>query len=357
MTLLAANDLEAAEAELTAAGLAPQVQGSVQALVNARAFLAECHFRQGRWSLAHDLAAATASLVDDAGARWLAALPHSVAATVLAAQGDLDAAGRHAEEAQATAVELGMTQAFLWAGVASLRIAEAADDHAGVVRIGDRLVALGTDQLPDWVQRRRPAYAESLAAVGRLDEAGGQLAALEAEVATNGDISLAAEAARARAAWCLAAGDRAEALAALERGLALDEQLSRPFERARLELATGALRRRIGERRVATAHLQAAVVRLRSLGAVPWVERCERELAACGLQPTRRDDPGARLDLTPQERLVAHLATTGRTNREIAAELVLSVKTIEFHLGRIYRKLGVRSRTELAARTAASPPG
>jgi DNA-binding NarL/FixJ family response regulator len=94
--------------------------------------------------------------------------------------------------------------------------------------------------------------------------------------------------------------------------------------------------------------LEEAAERLRGLGARPWLERCERELAACGLRPVKRSRPWAGQDLTPQERLVARLVATGRTNREVAAELVLSEKTIEHHLSRIYRKLGVRSRTQLA---------
>ena len=106
-------------------------------------------------------------------------------------------------------------------------------------------------------------------------------------------------------------------------------------------------------RRAAQAVLTAALERFDQLGAAPWVERCERELRACGLRPAKRADLTASSDLTPQERMVAHLVAGGATNREVAAELFLSVKTIEYHLSRIYRKLGVRSRTELAALLAA----
>jgi DNA-binding NarL/FixJ family response regulator len=353
MCRLARNDLEGAEPDLAAAGLAPQVQGSVQAFVNARAFLAECHFRLGDWRRAHDLAVSTTSIVDDAGAVWMSALPHNVAATVLAATGELDAARAHAAVARSTAESLGMVQAIVWARVAELRVAEAAGEATEVVRIGDDLLAAGIADLPDWVQRRRPAYVEALAALGRTADAERQLAELEAEVADSGDTSLAAEAARARSTVLLAADHRVAAGHALDAGLALDPVRSRPFERARLELAAGALRRRAGERRTAAELLESAAQRLRALGARPWLERCERELAACGLQPAKRSAPSQDPVLTPQERLVASLATSGLTNREIASELVLSAKTVEFHLSRIYRKLGVRSRSQLAARLAA----
>jgi DNA-binding NarL/FixJ family response regulator len=353
MCLVARNELERAEADLTAASLAPQVQGSIQAFVNARSFLAECHFRMGSWERARDLAVSTTSIVDDAGAQWMSALPHTVAAVVLAGQGDFDAARAHADEARATAEALGMVQAILWAGVATMRIAEAVGDHAQVVEFGDALLAAGTGGLPDWVQRRRPMYVEALAAVGRTADAEGHLADLEDEVRASGNESLAAEAARARAALRTVTGDRAAALDALVAGLAIEETSSGPFERARLELAAGAHRRRAGERRAAAALLESAAARFRRLGARPWLERCERELAACGLTPVKRSTSDARDELTPQERLVANLAAAGLTNREIAAELVLSAKTVEFHLSRIYRKLGVRSRSQLTARLAA----
>jgi DNA-binding NarL/FixJ family response regulator len=84
------------------------------------------------------------------------------------------------------------------------------------------------------------------------------------------------------------------------------------------------------------------------LGARPARERCERELATCGLTPAKRSG-SPRPDLTPQGQAVARLVATGRTNREVAAELLLSVKTVEVHLTRIYAKLGVSSRSQLAA--------
>jgi DNA-binding NarL/FixJ family response regulator len=88
-------------------------------------------------------------------------------------------------------------------------------------------------------------------------------------------------------------------------------------------------------------------VRFEGLRAAPWLEQVERERAALGLRPTRRAAPvGA--ELTPQEQAVAQLVARGLTNREVGAELVVSAKTVEHHLSRIYVKLGLRSRTELA---------
>ena len=91
----------------------------------------------------------------------------------------------------------------------------------------------------------------------------------------------------------------------------------------------------------------AARTRLASLSAQPYLERCDRELAACG-HPQARLQPGPTAALTPQELTVARLVAAGRTNRQVAADLVVSVKTIEYHLSNAYAKLAVTSRTQLA---------
>jgi DNA-binding CsgD family transcriptional regulator len=104
----------------------------------------------------------------------------------------------------------------------------------------------------------------------------------------------------------------------------------------------------VGRRTQAAAQLRAASQRLSDLGARPFVERCERELAACGLTPIGRRDVD-RERLTPRESSVARLVASGRTNREVAAELMVSVKTVEYHLGNIFGKLGIRSRRRLVA--------
>jgi DNA-binding NarL/FixJ family response regulator len=127
-----------------------------------------------------------------------------------------------------------------------------------------------------------------------------------------------------------------------------------PYERALIEFAHGQFLRRNGSRRAASEQLTRARETFAELRARPALERCERELVACGLKPNRRgsDQPP---ELTPQEQAVARLVATGRTNREVAAELLLSVKTVEVHLTRIYAKLGISSRSQLAALTTGTP--
>jgi DNA-binding CsgD family transcriptional regulator len=193
----------------------------------------------------------------------------------------------------------------------------------------------------------RDTYADVLTALGRFDEADQVLRPLEELGERHACRSALVAAARARGTLQAARGQRAAAEAAFRAGLAYARGLQRPFSIARLELACGCFFRRAGRRAAAVDQLENAHRRLLALGARPWLEQCERELAACGraLGPA----PGVKWPgLTSQERAVSLLAVEGLTNRQIAMKLVLSVKTIEYHLGNVYAKLGVRSRTQLA---------
>jgi DNA-binding CsgD family transcriptional regulator len=99
--------------------------------------------------------------------------------------------------------------------------------------------------------------------------------------------------------------------------------------------------------------LRAALTLFDELAAEPWTERARAELRATG-ETMRRREPEERDELTPQELQIALQVAEGKTNKDVAAALFLSPKTIEFHLKRVYRKLGVRSRGELIRRFAAS---
>jgi DNA-binding CsgD family transcriptional regulator len=133
------------------------------------------------------------------------------------------------------------------------------------------------------------------------------------------------------------------------------ERAEQPFPRARTELAYGERLRRAGLRRQARERLRAALEAFERLGAAPWAEHAAAELRATGDRVRRRRDPDTS-QLTPQELQVALTVARGATNKEAAAQLYLSPKTIEKHLGSAYRKLGLRSRTELAAVFASTPP-
>jgi DNA-binding CsgD family transcriptional regulator len=119
-----------------------------------------------------------------------------------------------------------------------------------------------------------------------------------------------------------------------------------PLQRARTDLLYGEWLRRERRRTDARGHLRAALDLFRQLGAEPWAGRAEAELRATG-ETVRRSEPAALAQLTPQERKIVDLVTDGLTNREIAAQLYLSPRTVDYHLRKVFTKLGIASRTEL----------
>jgi DNA-binding CsgD family transcriptional regulator len=120
------------------------------------------------------------------------------------------------------------------------------------------------------------------------------------------------------------------------------------YFQARLHLAFGLWLRRERRQTEARRYLRSAVDGFEAMGAVPWAERARHELRASG-ETVRQRAPERREDLSPQETQIAHLAADGLTNREIGERLFLSHRTIGSHLYRTFPKLGIRSRSELAA--------
>jgi DNA-binding CsgD family transcriptional regulator len=121
----------------------------------------------------------------------------------------------------------------------------------------------------------------------------------------------------------------------------------RQFNRARTHLAYGEFLRRSRRRVDARAQLRAALDIFEQLRATPWVERANTELRASGESVRRRDDAAGEVVLTPQERQVAQLVRTGLSNKEVAAQLFVSPRTVDFHLRNVFTKTGVSSRGEL----------
>ena len=186
--------------------------------------------------------------------------------------------------------------------------------------------------------------AEALVALGRLDEADEVAAELERRGSELARPAVLAVAAHCRGIVACARNELDAGLRELEHALVLHDRVTLPFHRARTLLALGAAQRRGRRRRDARATLEQARVVLEGLGASLWVPRAEEELARIGGRAPSKGQ------LTPSERHVADLVAEGRTNREVATALVVTERTVETHLSHIYRKLGVRSRTELARR-------
>jgi DNA-binding CsgD family transcriptional regulator len=193
-----------------------------------------------------------------------------------------------------------------------------------------------------------PDALEALIALGELDRVEVLLSSFEADAVrlNRGWAMLAA--ARVRAAQRAALGDAGAAIGDLEAAIARHADHVPPMDAARAFLALGTIQRRTLQRKAARSSLTTALERFEALGAVQWSEKA-RTLLGRSAVASDGDRPTA---LTPSEQRVVDLVAAGATNRAAADRLFVSVRAVEVHLTNVYRKLGVRSRTELAALVA-----
>ena len=280
------------------------------------------------------------------GAPWVASIivPHGVVAQV--ALGALDRARALLSEfglMEAPAEQVPMSLGLASRG--ALRLAEG-DPAGGLTDLlagGARLVATGSTNpatMP-WRSLAAQAHDQLGDRAAALALAGEDLA-LSRRFGAPGPLGIAL-----RTHGQLTGG--AEGLAELQEAVALLGRSPLRLEHAHALVELGAALRRAGQRRQAREHLAAGLELAARSDARPLVARAEDELRATGARPVRRPHSGIDA-LTPSERRVAALAATGRTNVEIAQSLFLSLKTVEMHLGRTYRKLGIANRRGLAGR-------
>ncbi len=185
---------------------------------------------------------------------------------------------------------------------------------------------------------------DALVLSGDLDRAAALLPVMAERALRAGSHSVLAALARGRAVLEAARGDVPAAVAAVGAALAEHDLAPSPVERGRTLLLKGQLHRRAKEKTAARDALTEALELFERAGALGWAERARAELSRVNIRPA------APLELTATERRIAELAIQGLTNKEIAAAACVSRKTVEANLARIYRKLGIRSRVELAAR-------
>jgi DNA-binding CsgD family transcriptional regulator len=192
-------------------------------------------------------------------------------------------------------------------------------------------------------------YADALVDVGRLDAAERFLPRHEALAENRGRGSMIGRLARSRGRLEAARDNHTAAEQAFRRSAEALLAVAMPYEVALTQMAHGQFLRRRRQRRAAISILSDARNAFDGLGAEPALQICERELQAAGLSSRQPTEQGLGR-LSPQELTVARHVIDGMSNREIAAELMLSVRTVEVHLTHIYTKLEVRSRSELRAR-------
>jgi len=205
-------------------------------------------------------------------------------------------------------------------------------------------------KLNEWVAETLADDVASLVAVGRLEDAGRALDELrEVRASLPNDWSTSdAVAARAQGILAAARGDLDEAIQSLEQSRELIESLQAPwpYELARTLLALGQAQRRARQRASARATLERALAIFEQLPSRLWADQTRTELVQISGRPSRS---GA---LTATETRVAEVVAAGHSNAEAAQELFMSPKTVEWNLSKIYKKLHVRSRAELAVKLA-----
>lgn len=190
-----------------------------------------------------------------------------------------------------------------------------------------------------------PDALEALVGLGELDRAEALLDVFERRARELDRGWALATSGRCRGLLLAARGDLSGAAATLDRTLEIHEKCDFPFERARTLFAQGTMERRRRRRSRATHVLREALAEFERMGAKLWAERARAELDRIGGRKGHSADL-----LSPSERRVGELAAEGLSNKEIAAKLFVSVHTVEVHLSRVYAKLGVHSRTQLARR-------
>jgi DNA-binding CsgD family transcriptional regulator/tetratricopeptide (TPR) repeat protein len=199
----------------------------------------------------------------------------------------------------------------------------------------------GTEVMSHWYI---PNAVEAMIALDRLDEAEPLIAALETNGARLDRTWNIATGARCRAMMQAARGDVESAIESAHHAMAAHERLPMPFERARSRLLLGKLQRRRRLKDAPTRTLSTALAEFETIGAPLWAKQARDELARTKVRPTHTSE------LTPSEQRVAELAASGMSNKDIAATLFVGTKTVEHNLTRVYAKLGIRSRVELARR-------
>ncbi|HET9893961.1 MAG TPA: helix-turn-helix transcriptional regulator [Streptosporangiaceae bacterium] len=269
-------------------------------------------------------------------------VPHAICALLAARRGNWSTAQEHLRCARDLALANSPDGAVL-CDIASAAIAHARGLLPADERALDQL-ATGSGAARKYRSLWLPMHAEALIERGSEQEATAALAALRA---------LADRVPYVRVACCRLAGRLAErrkdpltAQQYYESAIELPpECLIVPVEVGLLEHCYGRLLSGLGATSEGLRWLDSARTRLLSAGAMPYAERCAADLAS----RQRAADSGSELSvLTQRERAVAHLVSAGLTNQEVAARLYVSVKTVEYHLARVYSKLGISSRRQLA---------
>jgi len=302
-------------------------------------------WRHGSWDAAADAAAAAVTFTEQFG-REAETITSWLPAVIAAHRGDLERAQAVAERGlRAPALPRIAEAGFGWVlGIIELSRDDVRGALARLEFAEDVHEELGI--LEPALRSHAPDLFDALLAAGESGRAEALLAPFARRARELDRPWAVAIAARTEGLLSAQRGDADGAAASFRDALAADERAPAPFQRARTLLALGATQRRAKQRRAARETLEEALTIFTELPAPLWAEKARAELARIGGRTASRGE------LTEAERRIAGLVAEGLTNRKVAAALFLAEHSVETALSRIYRKLGVRSRTELAARLA-----
>jgi DNA-binding CsgD family transcriptional regulator len=316
-------------------------RGLVSVLPQALAAQSTELIGRSRFDLGYSVAEEGRRLALDIGQPWTAAWNVANLATVAALRGPEDEARAHVDVLQQLVAASGASFSILGERVLGLLdLTLGRPDEALEHLRGYAAAPAGVLMTPHRVHGL-PDVIDAAVRAHQLEEAADHVARFQEWVErfpTPARLSLLAR--------CQALAAESDAEPHFVRSIELAESLS-PFERARNELRYGEWLRRERRRMDARPHLRTALELFQRLALPPWEELARAELRASG-ETARRRDPSTRDQLTPQELHIAHLVSEGMTNREIGAQLYLSPRTIDYHLRKVFAKLQIASRTDLA---------
>jgi DNA-binding CsgD family transcriptional regulator len=343
--LVLSDRLDTARSQVTAFYRVARERGDENSLPLILLNWSRLELLAGEWPEASRRAAEGCELALQTGQQPQLALLLSVRALLEARLGLVASARATADEALAVAERTGAAFATIIArsalGFLELSLGCPAAAHAHLGPAVEAAVAAGVGE--PGALRFIPDEIEALVALGRLDEAERLVESHERRGRALKRASALAAGTRCRGLLLAARGEPEAGLRALAEALGRHERDPQPFERARTLLALGIVERRSRKKRAAREALEQALRAFEQLGARLWTEKAAAELGRVGGRTT------SRLELTPTEERVATLVAAGHTNREVAGALFMSVRTVDWNLAKIYRKLGIHSRRELAA--------
>ena len=346
LTLSWTGRLAQAHEQLTALRDVCAERGAESDMMAIAGFLAMNHIWCGQLTEAAARADEAVERAEQLGSDDVLIIPMTVRAVAAAFAGRVEAARKDADWVLAATTNRSASGIADWPGMTLCFLEESLGRHREALAALDSSFlsgpALSTEIMYAW---HLPYAIEAMVGVGRFDDADALTGRLERDGAEHDRAWTKAVAARCRAILQAAAGDVAAAERTAHRAMAEHARLPMPFERARTQLVLGQVQRRLRQKHSAAAHFTEALQTFERLGIPLWAQRAQAELSRTVVTPS--DDLTA---LTPSERRVAEMAATGATNKHIAAAMFISAKTVEHNLTRVYRKLGVSSRTELGRR-------